>query len=632
MSIGYQINRLIYEMKPCLFLVVCMLTNSFASAKILNLFSPKKINNFENIGSQENFFFTIPAENSADFALVFNGFIATSSSGINKGCPSVEAEAVVNRWGIPISNPLNTSNPQNTFLNPIVRVDNFTISSQNKSTVLKFSENSSIDQDFYAAAYLVTPEDDQIGGLSADCHYGVSLSVLTKTLHNTYVPPVNNFVASFNASDAVFLPKIERDFLKSIFKAHAFGYNISATKSPAVKWNINHYEDTGGTMFVKLTIAEQNFTQNLTVFSNLHWQQLNTETVDTFQLDASFNKSTSDIWYFPYPRDGTWILELGAKCNELSCSNDVKVYLNIGITPCIDECQSSKYQGNCESYQTNAIKFASCNCKAGWAGIGCTDGRKALTYAQQLTMTLLLTLSNIIFLPCTILAIKRKFYTEAAVYFFVAFFSSFYHACDEPGYVVLCIMKYDTLQYSDFLGSNCAFWFTIIAIAALPHNLESLFHVVGLLLISVGVQFNRFSVWVFVVPILVGLAILAIKWGRMCHSRKTCYPDRKIWLFSLVPGVLCAVVGLILYTFLETTQNYFYTHSLWHILMGTSILFLLPGKKREEDGFWSLPTSGSSISSSDCSANNHFMLNDNSNSYSSTDNNVPPVEGTTVNC
>ncbi len=50
---------------------------------------------------------------------------------------------------------------------------------------------------------------------------------------------------------------------------------------------------------------------------------------------------------------------------------------------------------------------------------------------------------------------------------FSPLFWQFYHACDQPGIVVFCIMEYDVLQFCDFLGSLMSVWVTVIAMARL---------------------------------------------------------------------------------------------------------------------------------------------------------------------
>lgn len=52
------------------------------------------------------------------------------------------------------------------------------------------------------------------------------------------------------------------------------------------------------------------------------------------------------------------------------------------------------------------------------------------------------------------------------------FTSQFYHACDQPGEAVLCILSYDTLQYCDFLGSGASTWVTILCMARLKTILK----------------------------------------------------------------------------------------------------------------------------------------------------------------
>lgn len=57
-----------------------------------------------------------------------------------------------------------------------------------------------------------------------------------------------------------------------------------------------------------------------------------------------------------------------------------------------------------------------CTC-LGWKGWGCTDNSTARTDSELMLDVLLLTLSNLLFIPAIILSIYRRYFTEAFVYF-----------------------------------------------------------------------------------------------------------------------------------------------------------------------------------------------------------------------
>lgn len=63
-------------------------------------------------------------------------------------------------------------------------------------------------------------------------------------------------------------------------------------------------------------------------------------------------------------------------------------------------------------------------CSTGWGGWSCTDDTKAQSVSAQNLATLLLTLSNFMFLPAIAVAVYRYYLVEASVYTYTMFFST----------------------------------------------------------------------------------------------------------------------------------------------------------------------------------------------------------------
>ncbi|XP_028284344.1 post-GPI attachment to proteins factor 6 [Parambassis ranga] len=377
------------------------------------------------------------------------------------------------------------------------------------------------------------------------------------------------------------------------------GPNISVTHThPTLLTYPLHTEATGGTLNLQLSLNTTNETlgNSRSVVACLspwapvlqlnHSQPCRTALFGGYGVGVNASAPKAVV-RLPFPQSTTWYLTLQLVCNSSDCGNVsvVSVVPEVFISACVEDCGM---YGECRLLRSYSYLYAACVCKAGWNGWGCTDDSSAQSYSRQLTATLLLTFSNLFFLPAIVVAIRRWYITEASVYLFTMFFSTFYHACDQPGVAVLCIMDYDTLQYCDFLGSVCSIWVTILCMARFRDTFKYTLFMLGALLIAMSMQLDRKGLWNLLGPVLCAILLMVISWVYRGVRRRHCYPPSwQRWALFLLPGAVCAVIGVCLYIFAETEDNYYYTHSLWHILVASCVVFLLPPKEKDMDLGWS---------------------------------------------
>ncbi|XP_041257321.1 post-GPI attachment to proteins factor 6 isoform X3 [Onychostruthus taczanowskii] len=363
--------------------------------------------------------------------------------------------------------------------------------------------------------------------------------------------------------------------------------------------NLNTGMDSGGALVVSLLLNKTSVSlANATVAACV------SAASPVLSLNATQNCSTAFSQGYPlsvstssaeamlivlYPQTDDWFLSLQLLCpkGQGECGGaEGKVTVFAYLTPCFNDCGP---YGQCSLLRRHGYLYAGCSCKAGWGGWSCTDDTKAQTVGTQNLATLLLTLSNLMFLPAIAVAVYRFYLVEASVYTYTMFFSTFYHACDQPGVAVMCIMDYDTLQYCDFLGSVVSIWVTILCMARLKKILKYVLFILGTLLIAMSLQLDRRGVWNMMGPCLFALLIMVTAWVHHGAKRRHCYPSSwKRWVFYLLPGITLAFIAISVYAFMETNENYYYTHSIWHVLVACSVAFLLPPRdKHKKPWAWS---------------------------------------------
>lgn len=315
-------------------------------------------------------------------------------------------------------------------------------------------------------------------------------------------------------------------------------------------------------------------------------QTTETKNASATCVGEEYHLTNNQTFYVPQPTAGLWRLDLSTQeCvtqefNESDTS--LNSSLNITLTGCINDCGAVEDRGVCKTYYTagNFI-MSSCSCKAGYDGLSCSNDEQAMSSSLQLLQMMLLTLSNLFFLPAIFIGLYRRYWQETIVYIIAMAVSTVYHACDQ-GHTqkYYCLAEYDTLQYADFLAATVAIWVTVLAIADLPSRWSSILHNTGIMCFAVGAHHNRFSLWLYAAPIVVGVAILITHWIYQCRLRRDCYPTSRTWMCHLLPGVLLATAGFVVKICFEFDDehysNFYWTHTLWHALLGLSCAFLLP--------------------------------------------------------
>lgn len=260
---------------------------------------------------------------------------------------------------------------------------------------------------------------------------------------------------------------------------------------------------------------------------------------------------------------------------DASCN--ASAVFTLSSSPCLAG-RCGRY-GRCYHYMSGGFVFSSCLCSKGYRGWDCTEDSQVPSSVSILMAMLLLTLSNLLFIPSVYFAIRRKYYTEGIIYFFAMFFSIFYHACDsgEDEYS-FCLVKLSVLQFCDFYCGLLAIWVTLIAMANVRQTYVSMLHMIGAILLAFGTELNKQSLWVFLAPALTGLCLISVSWGWRCRRTRKWFPGRRYLSIFLPVGMVLVMVGLVCYAFLQTRHNYFVVHSVWHMLMALSIICLLPSR------------------------------------------------------
>ncbi|GAB5583279.1 post-GPI attachment to proteins factor 6 isoform X2 [Prionailurus iriomotensis] len=600
--------------------------------------SPQKLSFYSWYGSARLFHFHVPPDT------VLLRWLLQVSRGGGPACTDVEITVYFRYGAPPVINPLDTSFPANTSVQP-----SFLIKMLQSNASVNISHPA--PGDWFVAAHLPpSSQKIEVKGFVPTCAYifqpdmlvlrAVEVFILepdvplpqTLLSHPSYLKACRPWTLnsqhllpsgtnqSCNASAGLLPPspgsrspgrssrlgsgpfclmsypvlREDMDVVSVRFRpVDRVSMLVQSAVPSVLRLHLNTGMDSGGSLTVSLQANQTAVTNNTLVVVCVNaaspFLSFNTSlncTTAFFQgypLSLSASSRQADL-VIPYPETDNWYLSLQLVCPESpeECEQtSVLVETTLYLVPCLNDCGP---YGQCLLLRRHSYLYAGCSCKAGWRGWSCTDNSTAQTVAQQRVATLLLTLSNLMFLAPIAISVHRLLLVEASVYAYTMFFSTFYHACDQPGEAVLCILSYDTLQYCDFLGSGVSIWVTILCMARLKAALKHVLFLLGTLVFAMSLQLDRRGAWNMMGPCLFAFVVMVTMWVYRCGHRRQCYPTSwQRWGFFLLPGISMAAVAVAIYTSMMTSDNYYYTHSIWHMLLAGSAAFLLPPREEHTE-------------------------------------------------
>ncbi|KAL3288490.1 hypothetical protein HHI36_002932 [Cryptolaemus montrouzieri] len=272
------------------------------------------------------------------------------------------------------------------------------------------------------------------------------------------------------------------------------------------------------------------------------------------------------------------------KCRNCNCDENCEistgscnstVMFDLSSFPCVmGKCGPN---GKCQFMVADGYIFSACSCRNKYRGMDCTDDSNATPFWKVVLGQVLLITSNTIMLPCIYIACRRKYFSEAVMYSFVFLFSSFYHACDvSDNSVQFCITTHSSLQFGDFFSALLAIWGTMLAISDLKLKFRAILHVFAAIILAYFTVIDKTGIWIFLVITIPGLAIIGVSWYLKYRKSGKNFIRKRYLKFYFTSGIVVMGIGILIYAFLQTSGNYMYLHSLWHCIVGITVLIVLP--------------------------------------------------------
>ncbi|XP_068478557.1 uncharacterized protein [Phaseolus vulgaris] len=316
-------------------------------------------------------------------------------------------------------------------------------------------------------------------------------------------------------------------------------------------------------------------------------------------------------FYIIYAREGTWGLGL----RHLYTSSDslkAQTVMSISLEGCPKQCS---FHGDCKySFDASGLtSFSFCSCDRNHGGFDCSI--EIVSHKGHILQSIFLIGSNAAAILPAYRSLREKAFAEWVLFTSSGIASGLYHACDVGTW---CALNFNVLQFMDFWLSFMAVVSTFVYLASIDEVYKRAIHTAVAILTALLAATKATRSSNIVLVIVIGALGLLIAWlieiskryrslsfsfalslsflqsmqtmkQWFCNLVKTLL-RRFRWGFMVVGFIALAMAGLS-WT-LETSANYWFWHSFWHVTIYTSSFFFLCSKANIVDDEVLPPSSG----------------------------------------
>ncbi|KAI8572590.1 hypothetical protein RHMOL_Rhmol01G0211400 [Rhododendron molle] len=328
-----------------------------------------------------------------------------------------------------------------------------------------------------------------------------------------------------------------------------------------------------------------------------------------FKLYDSDDKMVS--FYILYVRGGTWGFGL-RRLNVNDSASKIQTTMSISLERCPRRCSS---HGTCQSVldASGLTLYSYCSCDRDHGGVDCSV--EIVSHQGHIWQSISLIASNAAAVLPAYWCLRQKAFAEWVLFMSSGISSGLYHACDVGTW---CPLSFRVLQFMDFWLSFMAVVSTFVYLADISEASRRTIHTVVAIITALMAETGPTRSTNIALVIAIGALGLLIAWLiEFCTKFRSLsfsmelrlnIHDRwqavKTWLRNLIKmllkrfrwgfvlaGFTVLAMAAISWT-LESTENYWVWHSLWHVSIYTSSFLFLCSKAITLDGETQQPLDG----------------------------------------